>query len=99
MLDDSTATYRRVESQFTGLSGTDPVVDAWLAVRNMGVIRAMSYAHSGGIAAISVHVQLGGGSWDGSADAIADWIGVFAAGPTRGDNLLKLAAAPGRREV
>jgi hypothetical protein len=99
VLDDGIAVCRAVEWRYSGRSGSDPIVEAWQALRGMGVIRAMSHALSDETAEIRVHVQLGGGSWDGSADCVSSWIGTVAADPKRADNIKKLANAEGEAHL
>lgn len=72
------------------------VVRAWRRLRAAGVIRAI-----GGDAqrpAVSVHPEIGGGSWDGNADVVTDWIEAFCSAPENADNIQKLSRA-GAREA
>ena len=76
----------------------DPAIAAWQALNAVGVEQAVSYPTSGP-KVISLHIDLGSWSWDGSAEAIPRWVGDFARDPIRADNIRKLSEADGEAHL
>lgn len=90
-LDPSTAQVRQIARLMNGTS--DSIVAAETALLSMGVQRALSFAPDPDGPVIRLHLELGRGGWDGTADAVVAWIERFMVDPDRQDNLRKLAAA------
>jgi hypothetical protein len=93
-VDDGIISDRIVRIAISGSDARDSVVGAWRSLRATGVIRVSAVESDN--PAVHVYVEAGGGSWDGRADLVCDWIESFCAAPSCADNLEKLAKADGR---
>jgi hypothetical protein len=73
-------------------AGDQAVSDAANKLADCGVERAVS-SPGRSETRIEVLPALGGGSWDGSAELVVEWINEFVASPRCADNLKKLTVA------
>ncbi|MEU4190831.1 hypothetical protein AB0E69_02940 [Kribbella sp. NPDC026611] len=87
-VDDDTFQEQLAYERFAGQKLDNAGLEAWRALSAVGVIRAS--ASEAETPAIAVFPELGGGSWDGGADLVVDWIEEFCARPASADNLAKL---------
>lgn len=89
MVDDYVIEEQAVARHLAGGKPNDDIVGAWSKLRAAGVIRA--FAADAQRPVISVHPEMGGGSWDRNADVVSNWIEEFCAAPERADNIEKLS--------
>jgi len=96
-LDSMSLSVRRVQHRTGALAMPDPVLGAAGALLNMGVERAAWFdAEEPREPVIFLLIGGGSGSWDGTAEAVVDWIDRYMKDQCRQDNITKLAKAGGQ---
>jgi hypothetical protein len=91
--DAATHHTRRIPQLMGIITKPDPVLEAEATLLGMGVHAGSSYEPGPDGPTISLYLDRGQWSWDGSAHAAVTWINRFMADPIREDNLRQLASA------